>query len=46
MYDDWNGPRCICGDDVAVYHKECLALLSPVQYARLMHGKPVGDPDH
>ena len=23
---DWNGPICYCGEQVAVYHKECIAL--------------------
>lgn len=34
-------PRCICGDEVAVYHKECLALLTEKQRRALRAGRPV-----
>lgn len=26
-----DGPRCICGLEVAVPHRECMALLTPAQ---------------
>lgn len=32
---DHEGPTCICGQQVAAYHKECLALLTPQERRNL-----------
>lgn len=38
-------PRCVCGDEVAVPHGECVTLLSPAQRENFSAGRPVGDVD-
>jgi hypothetical protein len=35
-----SGMRCICGDEVACFHQECLALLTDEERRRLNRGRP------
>jgi hypothetical protein len=45
MYDNCDLPRCICGEEVAVPHKECMAMLTPRQLDNYKHGRPLGPDD-
>lgn len=41
MDDDWQGPRCICGDWVVQMHQGCRALLTTEQFRDWDRGRPI-----
>lgn len=40
-YEDWQGPRCVCGQKVATIHAECRALLTEDQFEDWDRGRPL-----